>query len=203
MSSQAGGGSQVRANWTPEWHKLFIDICLQQVRKGNRPKTHLNRQGWKELCKEFSRKTGVTYDKRQLKNHWDNTKDAWKAWHKLIFNIGAVWDPITRKMNSSDDFWDDYLERNPSAARYRNQTLPHCQELDYIFGGTTAIGDFQWKRNSGLAHNYDQGPVEPLLESDEDDGTPDAVHEAQQQSSNDVDIMAKSTPTHVRPRREA
>ncbi|PIA28152.1 hypothetical protein AQUCO_07200060v1 [Aquilegia coerulea] len=194
MNSQPGGGNQTRANWNPKWHKLFVDICLKQVKKGNRPKTHLNKQGWKELCQEFSTITGLAYDKRQLKNHWDYTRDCWKAWHKLLFNIGTAWDPVTEKMDVSDDFWENYIQKHPSVARFRHQKLPHCQELDYIFGGTTVIGDFELTRSSDVAESSEQGPVDTPPEAGQDYVTPDVVHELQQQSSNDVCNMPQSTP---------
>lgn len=179
MSSQPGGVSQLKANWNPEWHKLFVDMSLKQIKKGNRPKTHLNKQGWKELCQDFSKETGVYYDKGQLKNHWDSTKDSWKVWHKLIINIGDGWYPVTQKINVSDTFWDEYIQKNPSAARFRYQILPHCQELDYIFGGTAAISDLP---------NSDTMPI--------NDVTPSVVQEVQQSSSN-VGIIAQFTPENV------
>ncbi|KAF5181095.1 L10-interacting myb domain-containing protein [Thalictrum thalictroides] len=197
MSSQRGESSQMRANWSPKWHKLFVDICLKQVKKGNKPKTHLNKQGWKELCQEFSTITGLAYDKKQLKNHWDYTRDGWKAWHNLLFNIGTAWDPVTEKIDVSDDFWDDYIRKNPSAARFRHQKLPHCQELDYIYGGTTVIGELEWTRSSDVAESSEQGPVQTPVETGQDYVTPDVAHELQQQSSNDVGNMPQSTPIHI------
>lgn len=193
MSSQPGGVSQFRANWNPEWHKLFVLTCLKQVKKGNRPKTHLNKQGWKELGEEFNRKTGVYYDKGQLKNHWDSTKDSWKVWHKLIFNIGDGWDPVTQQINVSDDFWDDYIQKNPSAARFRHQILPHLRELDYIFGGTTAIADFP---NSDAVPINDRGLDQQPVGTALDVATPNVEQEAQQ-SSSDIDIMAQFNTGHV------
>lgn len=47
---------KIKAHWKPEFHKLFVTLCLDQVVAGNKPGTHLNKKGWKYVMDEFYEK---------------------------------------------------------------------------------------------------------------------------------------------------
>ncbi|OVA05685.1 Myb/SANT-like domain [Macleaya cordata] len=178
-------GTQSRAHWTPELHKTFVYLCLEQVQKGNRPGTHLNKDGYKVLCDKFFTLTKKQYDRKKMKNHWDTTKEMWKVWHKLISNTGSGWDPVTQTITAGNDWWDDYIKMNPKAADFRHAGLPFAVELDYIFGGITATGDVLFQPNSNRMPSFaeDLGS-RPSVDAQIND-TPDTVHETQQLSSED------------------
>ncbi|KAL5715500.1 hypothetical protein ACHQM5_017310 [Ranunculus cassubicifolius] len=163
----------IRAIWTPELHKLFVYLCLEQVTKGNRPGSHLNKEGYKELKEEFQKRSGQAYDKTQLKNQWDSTKEQWKYFNDL--------------RNLSGAGWDDDLRRHPKCNDFRKGGLKLADECDYLFGGTTATGNFQFAPNSGSLRNFSQGPVREPTPDELNDNTPDAVPETQQQSSENGD----------------
>lgn len=102
--------NQVKANWTPDNHELFIDLCLEQISLGNRPTTFLTREGWNNILEAFHSMTGLNYEKTQLKNHWDITKKHWTIWQKLITTETMKWDPNTRTFGASGQEWDQYLK---------------------------------------------------------------------------------------------
>ncbi|KAL1178978.1 hypothetical protein V6Z11_A03G129500 [Gossypium hirsutum] len=58
-------GEKVKAMWDKRLTKIFCDICIEEILKGNRPKT------------------GKGFSQIQLKNRWDALKKEWKAWKKL------------------------------------------------------------------------------------------------------------------------
>ena len=90
-----------KATWAPPVHKAFIDLCLEETLKGNKPGTHFNRDGWKNILESFHNRTGLKYTRMQLKNHWDSTKEQWKIWCKLVeANI----------LGASDEVWTSYLQ---------------------------------------------------------------------------------------------
>lgn len=101
---------KVKATWTPPLHKIFLDLCLQEKLKGNKPGTHFTKEGWKNIIELFYLESGLNYDRLQLKNHWDSTKEQWKIWSKLVCTSYMKWDPSTRKFEASDEEWTNYLQ---------------------------------------------------------------------------------------------
>ncbi|RWR73282.1 Myb/SANT-like domain-containing protein [Cinnamomum micranthum f. kanehirae] len=134
MSAPNCVGQRLKAYWNPQHHQVFVELCVEQVQKGNRP-THLfNRAG-------------------QVKNHYDSTKESWKAWKALIGKSRMGFDHVFRTITAPYEAWASYIQANPKAAQFRTRPLEFEDELDIIFGGTTATGDYAWAPSSGVLHN--------------------------------------------------
>jgi hypothetical protein len=99
-----------KASWTAAYHKIFVDLCLEETLKGNKAGTHFTKEGWRNIMDYFHAKTGVRYDKRQIKNHYDSTRKQWKIWVKLIGDDIMKWDPETNTFGASEKEWLDYLK---------------------------------------------------------------------------------------------
>ncbi|KAG8380784.1 hypothetical protein BUALT_Bualt06G0052000 [Buddleja alternifolia] len=127
---------EVKAHWTPDNREMFIDLCLEQISQGNKPGTHLTREGWKNILDSFRTMTGQNYSRIQLKNHWDMTKKHWKVWHKLISTEHMKWNPVTRTFRASREEWDEYILANPDAAQFRCKELLFADKLDSLFSGS-------------------------------------------------------------------
>lgn len=102
--------SVVKATWTPPFHKIFVELCLREVLKMKEPGTRLTKEGWRNIVGSFYAKTGVRYDKRQFKNHYDSTRKLWKVWVKLIGDSSMKWDPETNQFGASDEDWINYIK---------------------------------------------------------------------------------------------
>jgi hypothetical protein len=44
--------------WTEKMLEDYLDICIDEIHDDNRPGTHFNRTGWKNVIDKFSEKTG-------------------------------------------------------------------------------------------------------------------------------------------------
>lgn len=110
QSTAVSKESKPKATWIPALHETFIDICLQETLKGNRPGTHFTKEGWRNIVESFQEKTGLRYDRIQLKNHWDSTKEQWKVWCKLINTSHMKWDSNTRRFGASEEDWENYIQ---------------------------------------------------------------------------------------------
>jgi hypothetical protein len=55
-------------DWADEYNQIVCELMAQQVRKGNRPNTHLNNLGCTEVSRIFFQMTGIELTKTQLKN---------------------------------------------------------------------------------------------------------------------------------------
>ncbi|KAG2565553.1 hypothetical protein PVAP13_7NG035700 [Panicum virgatum] len=78
--------------WNDEHTALVCKLFAEQVRKGNRPNTHLNNVGYKEVNDRFFQCTGIMLKKSQLKNKWDKLKTDLTVWRKLMRKqTGTSW----------------------------------------------------------------------------------------------------------------
>ena len=95
--------------WINDTFMTFVDACLTELRKGNRPGSHFNKVGWSNLEKTMLEKTGKTFDKKQLKNKWDNMKKDWKLYDRLMrleTGIGG-----TRSfIDASPEWWEEKIK---------------------------------------------------------------------------------------------
>jgi hypothetical protein len=62
------------------------EIFADEVEKGNRANTHLNKAGYKNVIQRFKERTGIDYDRKQFKNKWDKLKVDYSIWKKLTNN---------------------------------------------------------------------------------------------------------------------
>ncbi|EXB76106.1 hypothetical protein L484_006540 [Morus notabilis] len=127
--------SASKANWTPAYHEVFLDLCVEETLKGNKPCSHFTREGWSNIVESFFKKVGMKYDKLQMKNHWDGTKRQWKVWLKLTTEGSLKWDPTTNKFCASLEDWANYIQANPEAAQFQFKKLQSAEKLKIIFGG--------------------------------------------------------------------
>lgn len=56
---------KAKAYWTSEYHKLIVELCLEQVHKGNRPTHCFNWAGWDAFIKGFTEKLGYIMTKNK------------------------------------------------------------------------------------------------------------------------------------------
>ncbi|XP_010552866.1 PREDICTED: L10-interacting MYB domain-containing protein-like isoform X2 [Tarenaya hassleriana] len=131
---------QPKGYWSPSTHELFLDLLVQETLKGNRPDSHLTKEGWKTILETINDKTGLGYTRAQLKNHWDCTRKSWKIWCQLVGISSLKWDPDSRTFGATDEEWRSYLRVNPRASQFRNKQIPHPDKLAIIFHGIIEPG---------------------------------------------------------------
>ncbi|CAI0411047.1 unnamed protein product [Linum tenue] len=131
MSSELMGKPKV--HWTPEVHRVFVDACLDQTLKGNRPSTCFTKYGWEYILQALNRIDGLHIDKKQLTNHWDITKEHWKTWCKLVNTRMMKWNPETGSFGATDADWSYYLRVHPEAGIFRFKPLQHREKLEIVF----------------------------------------------------------------------
>lgn len=101
---------RVKAIWDDKKHAVFVRICLDQMRAGNKPHKTLNKLGYMNLEREFYKQTGFYYFKDQLKNHWDSTRRDWQAWTALRSQAGVGWDEAKGTYSQTEDWWASFAK---------------------------------------------------------------------------------------------
>ena len=98
---------QSSARWDSFLSLKFIELCEDEIGKGNRPNSHFNVNGWKNLVRRFNEVTGRSYVYKQLRNHWDSMKKEWILFRKLMHQeTGVGWNPTKNSLDASDEWWE-------------------------------------------------------------------------------------------------
>ncbi|KAL5538379.1 hypothetical protein UlMin_043599 [Ulmus minor] len=117
------------------------DFYAVEVEVGHCPRTHFDKVGRENLCKNFNRAIEIMYPKPQLKNKWDALKTDWKIWNDLIGKeTGLEWNSKKKTVDASDEWWLKY----PQASKFCKEgiALEIEEKFDRMFMNTTAIGDY-------------------------------------------------------------
>ncbi|XP_078444098.1 L10-interacting MYB domain-containing protein-like [Wolffia australiana] len=141
--------AQCKANWTDEYKKAFIDICLDEARKGNRPSTSFNRAGWVNITERFNEFKGTKYVKGQFKNLYAVMRDSWREWKSLVNRSnGWGWDSVSQSVDCDPQTWEEYCKSHKHAKQFLTRPMVYEEELDELFGGvgpsdgeTLCLGD--------------------------------------------------------------
>lgn len=120
-----------RTYWQPPMDLYFIDLMLDQVRKGSRIDGVFRKQAWVEMIVSFNAKFGFNYDTDVLKNRYKTLRRQYNVIKNLLDLDGFVWDD-TRQMVTADDYiWQDYIKVCFFASLhvYLVNYLSHCTNL--------------------------------------------------------------------------
>jgi hypothetical protein len=71
------------SDWSDENIRIVCENFADEVQKGNRANTHLNKTRYKNVIKRFKESTGCDYTRLQFKNKWDRLKGDYAIWKKL------------------------------------------------------------------------------------------------------------------------
>ncbi|KAL1161584.1 hypothetical protein V6Z11_A07G145200 [Gossypium hirsutum] len=126
-------GEKVKAMWDKRLTKIFCDIFIKEIMKGNRLGTHFTKDGWLKIMTNFEIETGKAYSQRQLKNR-----------------VGK------RYINNSKYFCFFLInEVVPGAQKFKTLgiDLEFEGKLDQMFIGIVATSDKAWAPFSGTLHS--------------------------------------------------
>lgn len=103
--------AKASAVWSEQLVQIFCDLCMKEVDNNNRPNTHLSKEGYENVIRNFEKETGKIYTKKQMKNKWDNLKEQWKLWKDLKGKqTGLGWDHRLQTIDASEDWWREKIK---------------------------------------------------------------------------------------------
>ncbi|XAR52575.1 hypothetical protein NMG60_11020718 [Bertholletia excelsa] len=133
-------GNCLRSGWAPPMDQYFIDLMLEQIRRGNMVDRNFNRQGWDAIIAKFVAKFGSQYDQDVLKWRFKVMRKLFLDMRVLIDENGFVWDELRQMVTASDETWDAYVKEYSDVQSYWNRPLPSYNDLMLIYGNASADG---------------------------------------------------------------
>ncbi|XP_031259694.1 L10-interacting MYB domain-containing protein-like [Pistacia vera] len=122
------------ATWTVLEEKIFIQLMVKEVHKGNRSTTTFSRKGWKSIEQEFRARTSKRYNNCQLRNKFNQLRTRYHDFSKLLQEPGVNWDPVLNTVSAPENIWELYLKVNKKAKRFQKKGCSMFNELGVIFG---------------------------------------------------------------------
>ncbi|KAK9290587.1 hypothetical protein L1049_008758 [Liquidambar formosana] len=138
----SSSSDNLRANWTPPLDHYFIDLLVDQVRRGNKTGHVFSKQAWTEMITLFNTKFGFKYDTDVLKNRYKRLRKQYNDIKILLGQSGFSWDETRQMVTADDHIWDEYTEAHPDTQPYRVKVVPYYNELSIICGHAIADGRY-------------------------------------------------------------
>ncbi|RCV20982.1 hypothetical protein SETIT_4G102300v2 [Setaria italica] len=157
--------------WTDANTTIICSLFAKQVKKGNRPNTHLNSVGYDEVSNEFFNLTAIRLTKRQMKNKWDKLKIDLTTWKKLMRKqTGTGWDAARGVIDMDDEWWKKARTDIPGCGKFRKKPLQNEEDLTVMFADITNDESDHWNPRSS-------NPIIPPTQEDVDNGHVNEVHD--------------------------
>ncbi|GAV64838.1 Myb_DNA-bind_3 domain-containing protein [Cephalotus follicularis] len=124
---------QSRARWTTFLTRVLVELMVEQVHKGNKHNNSFGKKTWKHICDGFYNKTGMSWDKEQLKYRYAALRRQHAIVNSLVHRTDFSWDESTGTIIANDQAWADYIKGHPDAETIRSSGCPMYKELCTIF----------------------------------------------------------------------
>jgi cell cycle checkpoint protein len=101
---------QPRARWTNGVTKVFLDMMVDQVQRGNRISNSFSKKAWKHMSAEFYRKTSLRWDLEQLKSKYAVLRRQYAIASSLLERSEFSLDESTGMISANDEAWAAYIK---------------------------------------------------------------------------------------------
>ena len=95
------------------WHstieKLFIQLMVDEMMKGNMREGVMHRRGWDNILEELKKQTKRYYKLEQLKTKFNRLRQRHRVFSQLLQHTGLGWDAETNTVTASDEVWRNVL----------------------------------------------------------------------------------------------
>ncbi|XP_021722688.1 uncharacterized protein LOC110690143 [Chenopodium quinoa] len=147
-----------RAKWTMSLTKVLVDLMVDQINQMNSQKISVGNK-WKYMCDEFYRRTGLRWDREQLKYRCSVLKKMYATVKSLLDQQGFCWDENTGAITAEDKAWDQYIKEHPDADTLRATGCPIYKQLCILFSESVKT-----EKSNGLAEKGGLDPVSNVTE---------------------------------------
>ncbi|WVZ59522.1 hypothetical protein U9M48_009648 [Paspalum notatum var. saurae] len=134
-----------------EWSATTLGLC--EILSVSSHNTHLS-NGYKNVMKKFTERTGLVYKRKQFKNKWEKLRSDYGIWKQLEIQ---------------------------GASRFKNRGLQNEERLQIIFEDLRNTGEDHWNASSGVpptnTNNLSERSPINVGEEDEDDINDDSEPE--------------------------
>ncbi|GJT62042.1 Myb/SANT-like domain, harbinger transposase-derived nuclease domain protein [Tanacetum coccineum] len=139
-------GPKQRKYWSDEMIKVLLDKYIEEMKSMGRNDTSLHKQPWPRLGRVFKEKFNIDFNKKDIKNGFDNLKQKYVGWLYLKNKSGNLYNPDTKMFNLTLEEWENFkqVQIHKRTASLQSKPLPYSDLCEIVFQSIFANGDGQW-----------------------------------------------------------
>ena len=99
-----------KIDWSREMDEYFIQLMLEQVRKGNKIGRTFKNKAWIAMIVQFNTKFGYQHGKVVLKNRYNILRRQYSAVKYLLSQGGFSWDEKQQMLIADDRVWKKVIK---------------------------------------------------------------------------------------------
>ena len=139
---QKSEDSGEKVTWTDDRKKLFISALLAETAKGTFVDSGFKSDGWNRIMIDYTKKSGCSYTKQQLQSQFASFKAKYRVFTDIKNQSGFGWDDVAKIPTAPPEVWKRYIDAHPKAAEFKDKTLIGYDDLEKLFTGKVATGQF-------------------------------------------------------------
>ncbi|KDP23537.1 hypothetical protein JCGZ_23370 [Jatropha curcas] len=148
---------RVKSEWTSAMDRHFIELMLDQLKKGNKRDRTFSKQAWKDILTLFNAKFCSQHGKIFLKRRYKKLFKYYSDIRSLLEKKGFSWDERQQMIVADDAVWEKTTKARPDTRSYQKRTLSNYHELSLIYGNQVINGHLD---HMHLDKNFEDGTVQ-------------------------------------------
>ena len=98
--------------WTPQLEKLFIDIMLKEINKGNMANGQFSFNTWKKMLAALNELGKRSFTMTQFKGKFNRMRLLHREFSTPINQTGFGWNAETNTVHALEESWQNYCRVN-------------------------------------------------------------------------------------------
>ncbi|KAJ9180208.1 hypothetical protein P3X46_008483 [Hevea brasiliensis] len=141
---------RVKTDWTLAMDRYFVELMLEQLKRGNKRDRTFSKQAWKDMLTLFNAKFCSQYGKSFLKRRYKKLFKYYSDIRSLLERKGFSWDGRQQMIVADDALWEKIIKAHPGAHLCRKKTLLNYRELNLIYGNEVVNGHLDLRQDKSF-----------------------------------------------------
>ncbi|RVW82916.1 L10-interacting MYB domain-containing protein [Vitis vinifera] len=150
--------------WRGNIEKIFIDVMVNEVNKGNMDSGTFSTNTWRRILLEVNSQGKRNFNLKQLKQKFNRLRAMHREFSDLLKHTGFGWDAETNTVHALEETWQNYIRAHPNAKRFRSKGCPNYNLLGLIFNPSTATGALHYSSTQDPPNTDDEDEMDDNLE---------------------------------------
>lgn len=104
------GSERVKTDWTPAMDRYFVELMLDQLKKGHKMDKTFSKQAWKDMLTLFNAKFCSQYGKTFLKRRYKKLFKYYSDIRSLLERKGFSWYERQQMIVAEDAAWEKIIK---------------------------------------------------------------------------------------------